>query len=107
MSTEGSITVVLAGFAVLFLVGLVVLDVTAHVCKKVRVIRNTPVTWSGREYRNVTSRVSAPRTSAPRNSDATLVGRLLLDPNALVSFPEHQRMLALGFVRDNGQWRKQ
>ena len=51
MSPSGIIIFVLAGFAVLFLVSMFVLDVLAHICKKVRVIRNVPVTWSGREYR--------------------------------------------------------
>ena len=109
MSTEGIIIVVLAGFAVLFLVGLFILDLTAHVCKKVRVIRNTPVTWSGREYRRSEPRAVTAKTrpvpSTAAHDDLELVARAMTSPT--LPFQEHKRMLELGFARYNGQWRKQ
>jgi len=102
---------ILAGFAVLLLVGLFVLDLVAHVCKKLRVIRNVPVTWSGREYRRSEPRARAPRVSASTpapstaaHDDLELVARAMTSPT--LPFQDHQRMLELGFARYTGQWRK-
>jgi hypothetical protein len=111
MSLSGIIIFVLAGFAVLFLGSMFVLDLLAHICKKVRVIRNVPVTWSGREYRRSPSpvapvaRVAVAPTAA--QDDIELVARVIGNPTASIPFNEHKRMLELGFARYNGQWMKQ
>ena len=101
---------------VLFIVvfgGLVILDIIAKVYKQVRVIRNVPVTWHGREYRNVTPREPrepreprASRAREPREpcGDTELVARAFTSPT--LPFAEHKRMLELGFAREKGQWVK-